>query len=215
MEQVADIGQAHFCHQIHGALGIGQCRRQPAVELLAGVLFDGVDRVLNDLPLLLLIHAHQVAGVVGAVGIKLPIFLGAGFDHLWMVLTHGHIERDAAAHIAALHRVKHAPETGAVAVVAVGVVQHIGRRPGPGRAGRVARRIELIKLHIGRHPKSHPCATRPAYDRTVVVRQVVVKARVTPGRRPAQDAAPLAGTRPSCSSVSSMDSTSAYLSIMS
>ena len=103
MEQVADIGQAHLGHQVQRALGVGQGRGQPAVELLAGVLAHGVNRVLDDGAFLRLGHAHQVARVVGAVRVKLPALVGAGLDHLGVVLAHRHIERDAAAHVAALH----------------------------------------------------------------------------------------------------------------
>ena len=56
------------------------------------VLADGVDRILDHRALLRLVHAHQVAGVVGAVGIELPVLLHAGLDDLWMVFAHRDVE---------------------------------------------------------------------------------------------------------------------------
>ena len=212
MEQVTDVGQTHLGHQVHGVGRVGQRRRQPAVELLAGVLFDGVNRVLDDGALFGLCHAHQVTRVVGAVRVKLPAVVGAGLDDFGVVFAHRHIERDAAAHIATLHGFEHAPETRPVAVVAVGVIEHVGRRPGPGRTGRVAGRVELVELHIGCYPEGHPGPVGPLDHRALrVVGQVVVKRGVA-----FQDAAPAAeGTRRSCSMVSATVSTSAYLRPMS
>ena len=43
----------------------------------------------------------------------------------------------------------------------------------------IARRIELVKLHIRCDPKSHARAARPADHRPLsVVRQVIVKCRI-------------------------------------
>ncbi len=158
VEQVADIGQAHLGDQVQRVVGIGQRRRQPAIELLAGVFADGVDRVLDHRALLRLGHAHQVTRVVGAVRVELPAVVGAGLDDLGVVFANRHVQRHAAAHVAALHGLEHAPEAGAVAVVAVGIVQHIGRRTRPGRARRIARRVELVELDVRRHPERDPGA---------------------------------------------------------
>src|SRR6266850_2481213 len=175
VEEIADIGEAHLGDEIERALGVGERGGEPAVELLAGHPPDGVDRILDQRALLRLAHAEGVAGVVGAVRIELPAALDTGLDHFRVVLAYRDVERHAAAHAAAVHRLRHAPEAGAVAVVAVRVVDDIRDRPRPRGARRVLRRVELVELDVRRDPERHARAVRPNDLRPPVVGQVVVE----------------------------------------
>src|SRR4051812_50080978 len=87
--------------------------------------------------------------------VELPAPLDARLDHLRMVLAYRDIERHAASHAAAVHRLGHAPEPGAVAVVAIRVVEDIRDRPRPRGARRVPRRGGLGKNHVLGGPETH------------------------------------------------------------
>ena len=178
MEQIADIGQTGLGHQVQGLVGVRQRRREPAVEFLTGVLFDGVDRVADEFALLVRRHVKHIARVVGAVGVKLPTALDTGGNDLGVVFTQSHVERHAAAHAAAVHGLHHAPHTHSVAVVAVRISLHIRDGPGPWGALGVGRGLEFIKLDVGRDPKSQLRAIGPANGRAVLIGQKVVKARI-------------------------------------
>src|SRR5690606_12139421 len=128
-----------------------------------------------------------------------------------VVLAHGHVQRHAAAYIAAAHDVKHSPEPGPIAIVPIGVVENVGCRPRPGRARGIARRIQLVELDIRCHPERHARAVRPANHRPFVVRQVPVQARVPNSAHPAL----FDGSARTASSTSATGSTSAYLTAMS
>src|SRR5512134_513053 len=208
VEEVADVGESHLGHQIERTLGVGEGRCEPAVELLAGAAADRVDRVADERALLVLAHAEDVAGVVGAVRVELPAPRGARFDDFGMVIAHRDVERDAAAHAAAVHRLEHPPEAGAVAVVPVRVPEHVGHRAGPRGARRVARRLELVELDVRRDPERHPRAARPFDLRPPRVRQILVQAGV------ALHAGPGSYRRMN-SSTSATGTTSAYLRAMS
>ena len=178
VEEVAHIGQPGLGHQIQGLVGVRQRRRQPSIEFLARVLFDGVDRVANEFALLVGRHVKHIAGVVGAVGVKLPTALDTGGNDLGVVLTQSDIERHAATHPASVHRFHHAPHAHPVAVVTVRISLHIGHRSWPGRALGVGRGVEFVKLNIGRHPKGQLRPIGPADGGAVLIGQKVVVARI-------------------------------------
>jgi hypothetical protein len=130
-KQVASVLDAVFSQQVHGALRVGERRRQPAGNFLAGVFFHGLEGILDDGALLRLVHLIAVPGVVDAVGEELPVPLLTLLDDLGVVFAHGHVQRHRAAHTAAVHGLHHAPVPGAVAVVALSIGNHVRRRPGP------------------------------------------------------------------------------------
>ncbi len=180
VEQVAGVFHAVFRQQVEGPRRAGEGRGQPAGHILPGAILDGADAVLDQRALLRLVHAVGVAGVVDPVAEELPAALAAGFDDLWMVVAHRDVERDGAAHAGRVHRVHHAPPASAIAVVALRVGEHIGRRPGPGGALRVGRRAQLVELDIGRDPERHPRAAGPGDPGPAAIGQVVVEAEIRP-----------------------------------
>src|SRR5262249_23572326 len=129
MKKIAAIGQPHLCDQVESTIGIGESRRQPTIELLSGVLFDCINRVLDERALLVLAHLEDEARVVCTVRIELPPALGAFLNHFGMMLAHCDIEGDAAAHAAAVKGVEHAPKAGAVSVISIGISKHIRHWP--------------------------------------------------------------------------------------
>ena len=164
--------------QVHGALGQRQRRRQPPGKLLSRPFSDRRLHILDESALLVLGHVVGVAGVVDAVGEELPAALPAGGGDVGEMIADGDVERDAAAHAVAVHGGHHAPDARAIAVVAPGIVQHVGHRTRPWRPRRIERRVELIVLDVGRAPERKTRTLGPCDLGPVVVGQVVVKPRI-------------------------------------
>src|SRR5262245_57852806 len=134
--------------------------------------------ILDQSPLLVLGHVVGVARVVDAVREELPAALPASGGDVGEMIADGDIERDAAAHAVAVHGRHHAPDAGAIAVVAPSIVQHVGHRARPWRPRWIERWVELIVLDVGRAPERKAGAPGPSDLGPVVVGQVVVKPRV-------------------------------------
>src|SRR5574337_1213041 len=98
-------------------------------------------------------------------------------------------------------------------VVARGVTEHVRQRAWPRLALRVGRRRVLVELDVGGDPQGDPRAVRPTDRRATVIWPVVVQAWIGPGS--SAGGIVHGDTLRSSSSTFAMDSTSAYLSMMS
>src|SRR5262249_18483583 len=102
------------------------------------------------------------ARIVLAVTHPFPIELLAGLDHLGIALAYVGIERHRALDAVPLHHVHEAPYAGAVAVIAPGIIEHVGHEV-HGRGGHRGRRpVEQKMLDVGNDPDRDACAVRQA-----------------------------------------------------
>ena len=177
VHEVERVLDALFRQHVLRRLVVGDGGRQPAVERLAAVLKDGLAAVGDQQALLVLRQVVEIARVVGAVAEQLPAQFAAALDDLREVIAQRHVQRHRAAHAMLGHRVGHAPEARAVAVVAMAVIENIRHRPRPRHLARVIRRLELVMLDVGRQPHRDPRAVRPHDLRPARVRCVVVMSR--------------------------------------
>ena len=175
VEQVAGVDAAGFREQVHGDFGVRQRRGEIAGALLAGVLEDGLHRILDHGALLRFVHAVGVARVVDAVAEEFPVALLAEFDDLRVVFAQRRRQRNRAAHAVLVQHLHHAHVADAVAVVAGAVAVDVGHRPRPGLAMRVHGRVQFVELDIGCDPEGHAGAVWPLDFRAVLVGPVVVQ----------------------------------------
>src|SRR4029077_10026612 len=87
------------------------------------------------------------------------------------------VQRDAAAHAVPGHHVGHAPEADPVAIVAMGVVEHVRHRSRPRDLARVVGRLELVMLDVGCQPYGDARPARPDDARAPAIRRVIVMPR--------------------------------------
>jgi hypothetical protein len=125
VEQIARVENPVLGEQIHRPDVVRQRRPEPARDRLSRPLADRFDRILDDRAFLFDRHPVHVTRVVDAVGIELPVALRALLDDFRVVIAHGDVQRHRAAHAAFVHRVHHAPPAGAVAVVAIRILEHV------------------------------------------------------------------------------------------
>ena len=178
MEQVAGVDAAGFGKKVDGVLGVRQRRCQITVAVLAGVLPDEGHRFRDHRPLFIHTQPIGIAGVVQAVAEKFPLPLGGHRDHFGVVDQHGGGQGHRAADAEGVEHAHQPARAHAVAPIARGVAQHIGRGPWPGFALGVGGRVQLIELYIRRHPHCNACTTGPGDARPAWVRRVGVEARV-------------------------------------
>ena len=188
VERVLD---ALLRQHVLGRLVVGDGGRQPAVERLAAVFQDGLAAVGDHGALLVFRQVVEIARVVGAVAEQLPAELAAALDDLGIVIAHRDVQGDAAAHAVLGHDVGHAPEAHPVAVVAMGVVEHV-RAPAAATAPCADCRAARARNARCWAPATPRCARRPARRFSGV--RCTVRSRnvqVRPASRLPYDVAPL------------------------
>ena len=148
------------------------------------MLFDALAAQREQAPFFGLVQRALPFGVGVAVAHQLVTARHTGSDEFGAVVVQRGVEQRGAGQGELVEQFHAAPRAHAVAVLAPAVVQHVGRRTRPGRARRVARRVELVELHIGRHPEGHTRAVGPADHGPLVVGQVVVEAGIAFHRTP-------------------------------
>ena len=95
MRHVEGVEDALLGQHMLRRLVVGDRRRQPAIEALAGGAQDGLAAVADQLALHLLVHVVEIPGVVGAVAEQLPAQLAAALDHFRVVVADRDVQRDA------------------------------------------------------------------------------------------------------------------------
>ena len=159
---VGVVDESGFGHQVGGSHGAGDGRAEHSLQLLAGVQAQGCDGVAVELPLLVFVVGVEVAGVVDAVAHVIVVALHHGLADFREVLQDGHVQGDAALDAVLVQRFQHPPEAHPVAIVAVGILLHVGiGSTGPGIADTLVLRQVLVMLHVGRNPEGHPGIVGP------------------------------------------------------
>src|SRR5579871_4159516 len=121
-------------------------------------------------------------GVVGAVAHPLPFEPIPLLDNARVMAAHIRIERHCAAHAVALHDFHHAPDAHAHAVIAPGIVQHVGHEARRDMRQRGGRAVEEKMLDVRNHPYGHARALGPAQRLAIHnrgIRETVVFLRVS------------------------------------
>ena len=178
LEQVAGVPKVVLGQQVQGPLGVGQGRSKVAADPLSGRRLDRLDRVLDDGPLLSLVHVVGISRVVDAVGEELPSALDTCLDDFRMMIDQRGGQRDRSPQAIPVHQLHQPPVADPVAPVALGVADYVGGRPGPAGPRDVLRRIVFVGLDIRGDPERQLLATRPDDGRPVDVGPVVVEVGV-------------------------------------
>src|SRR5262245_5491787 len=95
------------------------------------------------------------------MGEELPAALSASGSDLGKRIANRDVKRDATAHAVSVHRSHHAPDPGAITVVAPSVVQYIRDGPRPRRPRWIERWVKLIVFDVRRTPKCNSRSVRP------------------------------------------------------
>src|ERR1700751_2858554 len=96
---------------------------------------------------------------VGAVAHPFPAEIFAFFDDARIARAHVGVQRDRAFDTVSLHHFHHPPDADAHAVVAPGIVDHVGIDRQVGQPG--GRAVEQETLEIGDHPDGAGAPVRP------------------------------------------------------
>ena len=165
-------------------MGFAQRRAEPAARLLAGARFDGIDDVLDQLLFLLLGLAVDQCGIVAAMAHPFPSKLLADLDDAGIVTTYVGVQRDGTFDAVLSHHVHHPPNADADAVVAPGIIQHVGNEACGHRSDRCGRPVEQEMLDIGNDPDRHARAVWPAQRLAVHDGRVGISILLLRGGRP-------------------------------
>ena len=141
---------------------VGDGRAEPAALLAAGEFAVDLAGFQHRRHLLLARKIPVVAGVVDAVGHQFPVALLHRLQDRRVVLDHRHREADGGGDAERVGRLEQPPQADAVAVVADGIAEHIGRRAaGPGVPQALEGGLELVVLDVRADPQRDARAIGP------------------------------------------------------
>ena len=172
MAPVGVVDEACLGHEVGGVGRGGDAGGEHALQLLAGVLVQGVDAVLKEGPLFLQGEVVHIAVVEDAVGHEIVVALDHGVLDLREEVEDALVEGDGALDVEAVEDLQHAPEADAVSVVVAAVGHDVGQW-GAVIGGAVEApavigfRHEVLEFDVGGDPDGDAGVVGPADDGAV------------------------------------------------